>query len=113
MSRTFKLITYLVGYGVCLGIPLAIYLCQKTYLPIMIVCPILFLAYLFRPLGYTIGSGEIGIKRPIGCLHIPFSSIREVKDAANITCRMSVGLCRVGGFYGTYGIFWNAAYPSA
>ena len=114
LSKPMKVVTYLVGYGLAMGVPVAvgvnIYLTSEDPRALLIaVVPgaILFVASLFRPQAYTVTADEIRVERPIGPVRVPLDKIESVKDGAPFLAGRPIGIFRVGGFYGSYGRFRN------
>ena len=88
-----KLITYLVGFGVGIGVPtvLGVSFALGFQEPWLLLFPLPFILafgtpYFFRPLGYAIGNDAIIILRPLGSRRIRPNTLR---------------------LYGTFGSFWN------
>jgi len=117
METKIKLMTYLIGYGIGLGIPLVLsvsfFASGKLPLglvPAGIVLLVFFITYLYRPLGYEVDGKGISVVRPIGKKFFPRVSIASVTGNTDILSLPSIGLWRSGGFYGIYGIFWTRKY---
>ncbi len=114
LTTPMKLVTYIVGYGVGVVLPavLAVSLYVTSHRPWPFVLPlatitIFGVASLFRPLAFTVTRDELLVERPIGAVRIPLERIAAVTDAEEFFRGPTLGLFRVGGFYGTYGRFWN------
>lgn len=109
-----KLITYLVGFGVGIGVPtvLGVSFALGFQEPWLLLFPLPFILafgtpYFFRPLGYAIGNDAIIILRPLGSRRIRLNTLREIRIPAAYPPGITIGLMRVQGLYGTFGSFWN------
>lgn len=114
LSTPMKVATYLVGYGLAMGVPVAVgvniyFTSQDPRVLLIATVPgaILFVASLFRPRAYTVTADEVRVERPIGPVRVPLDKIESVKDGAPFLAGRPIGIFRVGGFYGSYGRFRN------
>lgn len=112
LSKPMKIATYLVGYGLAMGVPVAvgvnIYLTShdpRAFGIALVPGAILLVASLFRPRGYSVSADEVRVERPIGPVRVPLERIESVKDGAPFLAGRPIGIFRVGGFYGSYGRF--------
>ncbi|MCF0071101.1 PH domain-containing protein [Dyadobacter sp. CY261] len=67
-------------------------------------------AYLYHPTGYTLNASELHIHRPIGSLTYARGQFTSVKVVPKENLRYSLRTFGVGGLFGYYGKFYNAAY---
>jgi hypothetical protein len=109
-----KLITYLVGFGVGIGVPtvLGIGFALGFQKPWLLLFPLPFVLafgapYFFRPLGFAVTNEGITILRPLGSRRIQLETLQEIRVPATHPPGMTIGLMRVQGLYGTFGGFWN------
>jgi len=114
LARKEKLITYLVGFGVGMGVPtvLGVSFAFGFQEPWLLLFPLPFVLafgapYFFRPLGFAVTNDAILILRPLGSRRIQLETLREIRVPATHPPGMTIGLMRVQGLYGTFGSFWN------
>ena len=112
-----RLVTYGVGYGVGIGLPLILGICFAVGFsqPLILLFPVPFVLafgapYFFRPTGYAVTSSEIAIIRAIGQKRIPLEVVRELLNPATSPPGMSIGLARIEGIHGTFGSYWNKTW---
>ncbi|MEN8131605.1 MAG: PH domain-containing protein [Pseudomonadota bacterium] len=112
-----RLITYAVGYGVGMGVPLILGVSFAIGFsqPLILLFPVPFmvafgLPYFFRPTGYAVGQEEIFVIRANSRNRIPLESVSAVVNPATDPPGNSVGIARVDGMYGTFGTFRNKAW---
>ena len=109
-----RLLTYAVGYGVGLVMPLlmgvgfaaAFSQAWLLFLPAPFVA-IFGVAYLLHPIAFTVSDAAIGVVRSLGTFEIPLRGLCSVRLNIRPSSVGGLGLARVGGFYGTFGVFWN------
>jgi hypothetical protein len=65
------------------------------------------LAYLFRPLRYSVSGDKLTIHRPIGNVVINKSDIEQVVALSSDDLKMTIRTFGVGGLFGFYGWFYN------
>ncbi len=109
-----KLITYLVGFGVGMGIPtvLGLSFALGFQEPWLLLFPLPFILafgapYFFRPLGFAVANDAIIVLRPLSSRRIQLETLREIRVPATHPPGTTMGLMRVEGLYGTFGSFWN------
>ena len=114
LARKEKLITYLVGFGVGMGIPMVLGLSFAIGFqePWLLLFPLPFVLafgapYFFRPLGFAVTNNAILILRPLGSRRIQLDKLQEIRVPATQPPGATIGLMRVQGLYGTFGSFWN------
>lgn len=112
-----RLITYLVGVGVFLGVPLILGIGFAVGFsePLFLLFPLPFVLalgaiYLFRPTAYSVGPDEIAVIRPVGRKRFPMDSLREIVSPASDPPKSSFGIARVEGFFGTFGSYWDRSW---
>jgi hypothetical protein len=112
-----RLLTYAVGYGVGIGLPLILGISFAVGFsqPLILLFPVPFVLafgapYFFRPTGYAVTSSEIAVIRAIGRKRIPLEAVREMLSPASSPPGFSIGLARVEGFHGTFGSYWNKTW---
>ena len=112
-----RLLTYAVGYGVGIGLPLILGVSFAVGFsqPLILLFPVPFMLafgapYFFRPTGYAVTSSEIAVIRAIGRKWIPLEAVREVLSPASSPPGFSIGLARVEGIHGTFGNYWNKTW---
>jgi hypothetical protein len=67
------------------------------------------LAYGYSPRGFEISDGAFRVKRLMGDVVFPLTSLRFVRDANPADFRGCVRLWASGGLFGYYGLFWSKA----
>jgi hypothetical protein len=67
------------------------------------------LAYGYSPRVFEISDGAFRVKRLMGDVVFPLTSLRFVRDANPADFRGSVRLWASGGLFGYYGLFWSKA----
>lgn len=112
-----RLLTYAVGYGVGIGLPLILGVSFAVGFsqPLILLFPVPFMLafgapYFFRPTGYAVTSSAIAVIRAIGRKRIPLEAVREVLSPASSPPGFSIGLARVEGIHGTFGSYWNKTW---
>ena len=112
-----RLVTYGVGYGVGIGLPLILGISFAVGFskPLLLLFPVPFVLtfgapYFFRPTGYAVTSSEIAVIRAIGHKRIPLEAVRELVSPATSPPGISIGLARVEGIHGTFGSSWNKTW---
>ena len=112
-----RLLTYAVGYGVGIGVPLILGVSFAVGFsqPLILLFPVPFVLvfgapYFFRPTGYAVTSSEIVVIRATGRKRIPLEAVREVISPATSPPGFSIGLARVEGIHGTFGSYWNKTW---
>jgi hypothetical protein len=112
-----RLLTYAVGYGVGIGVPLILGVSFAVGFsqPLILLFPVPFVLafgapYFFRPTGYAVTSSEIAVIRAIGRKRIPLEAVCEVLSPATSPPGFSIGLARVEGIHGTFGSHWNKTW---
>lgn len=70
------------------------------------------IAYLYRPLSYTLTEKELLIKRPIGNVSIPRVSIATITPVERKRIRRAIRTFGVGGLFGYYGEFYTFSLGS-
>ncbi len=116
LSRRNRLVTSAVGSGVCIGVPaaLAVAFALGFGRPWLFLLPLPFagmvlLTYLLRPTGFAIEGGAIRVCRALAASRIPLEDVAEVRPPEPLR-GLTMGLVSVRGFFGTYGLFWNARW---
>ncbi len=109
-----RLITYAVGYGVGIGVPLILGVAFAVGFaqPLLLLFPLPFalvfgIPVWFRPTAYSVSTLEIAVNRPIGRWRIPLDTVRAVHSPATNPPGSRIGLARVDGIHGTFGSYWN------
>jgi hypothetical protein len=112
-----RLVTYAVGYGVGIGVPLILGVSFAVGFsqPLILLLPVPFVLafgvpYFLRPTGYAVTPGEIAVIRTIGRKTIPLDRVREILSPATSPPGLSIGLARVEGIHGTFGSYWNKTW---
>jgi len=70
---------------------------------------VIALAHAYSPRSFEISDGTFRVKRLIGDVVFPLTSLRFVRDANPADFRGSVRLWGSGGLFGYYGLFWSKA----
>lgn len=106
--------TWLVGFGVGLGVPavLGVSFAISFDRPLLLLVPVpvalmLLAAWHYRVTGFRVDAAGISILRPSGASRIPGSEAAEARFPARRPDGFTLGVLRIGGFFGTQGIFWN------
>ena len=114
LARKEKLITYLVGFGVGIGVPtvLGVSFALGLQEPWLLLFPLPFVLafgvpYFFRPLGYAVANDAITILRPLGSRRVQIKMLQQIHLPATHPPGVTIGLMGVQGLYGTFGSFWN------
>jgi len=68
---------------------------------------VIALAFAFSPRAFEISGGAFRVKRLIGNVVFPLTSLRFVRDATTADFRGCVRLWGSGGLFGYYGLFWS------
>jgi hypothetical protein len=112
-----RLITYAVGYGVGLGMPLLMGVCLAAVFseawPLFLPVPFALVfgtTYLLRPVAFRVSEGAICVVRPLRTLEFPLRDLSSVRLNPQLSSMGGIGLARVCGFYGTFGLFWNRTW---
>jgi hypothetical protein len=117
LSRRAKLVTYLVGYGVGIGVPLVLgvgfWHQDKRWL--LLCLPFvagLALAWLFHPSSLGVSQAAIHVNRPLSPKVIPLSELSSCAPLYRADWPKGGAVCLLGvaGVYGTFGFFWNRAW---
>lgn len=67
-----------------------------------------FVVYLFRPNNYSISNDKLLIHRMIGNIEINRANIQSVQEIDESQVKNSIRTFGVGGFFGSFGKFWNS-----
>jgi Bacterial PH domain len=67
-----------------------------------------FVVYLFRPNNYSISNDKLLIHRMIGNIEINRANIQSVQEIDESQVKNSLRTFGVGGFFGSFGKFWNS-----
>ena len=85
LAQKEKLITYLVGFGVGVGVPtmLGVSFAFGFQEPWLLLFPLPFALafgapYFFRPLGYAVDNEGVTILRPLGSRRIQIETLQEI-----------------------------------
>ena len=70
---------------------------------------VMALAFAFSPRDFEISSGTFRVKRLIGDVVFPLTSLRFVRDTTPADFKGCVRLWASGGLFGYYGWFWSKA----
>lgn len=65
------------------------------------------IAYLYRPIEYSIEQNTLSIKRPINTILIDLHDIKKVTALTDVDLGMAIRLFASGGFLGYYGFFYS------
>jgi hypothetical protein len=76
-----------------------------TIIPIIVIC---LIAYVFRPNNYSVSNDKLLIHRLIGDVKIGRNNIKTVEMIDESKVRKSIRTFGSGGFFGSYGKFWNS-----
>lgn len=111
-----RLVTYTVGFGVGLGLPLLLGIIFSITLqnPLWYLLPLPFLlavliGRIFRPGGFEISPNRqfLHILRRIGPKHISLTGLIRATPHPTPLPGGSLGLLSSQGYFGSYGYFWN------
>jgi len=112
-----RLITYAVGYGVGIGVPLVLGVGFAVGFrePRLLLFPLPFaiafgLPYFLRPTGFGVTRDEISILRRVGAKRIALREIRQVVSPAADPEGPVIGIARVEGIHGSFGVYWNRGW---
>lgn len=75
----------------------------------LVSAAVIALAYAFSPRSFEISDGAFRVKRLIGDVTFPLTSLRFVRDATPADFWGCVRLWGSGGLFGYYGLFWSKA----
>jgi hypothetical protein len=73
-------------------------------LPIIIT----IIVYLLRPNNYSVSSDKLLIHRMLGNIEIERNNIQSVQEIDESQVKNSIRTFGVGGFFGSFGTFWNS-----
>ena len=111
------LLTYAVGYGVGIGLPLIIVIGFAVGFsqPFILLFPVPFVLafgapYFFRPTGFAVRRSEIAIIRAIARKSIPLEAVRAILSPATSPPGFTIGLARVEGIHETFDSYWNKTW---
>ncbi|PWK28575.1 PH (Pleckstrin Homology) domain-containing protein [Arcicella aurantiaca] len=76
-----------------------------SIIPIIIIC---LIAYAYRPNNYSVSDDKLLIHRLIGDVEIKRRDIQSVEMIDESKVRNSIRTFGSGGFFGSYGKFWNS-----
>lgn len=109
-----RLSTLIVGYGVGLGLPLILVIVFSTafhhtvlFLLPLVFASVLLLCYLLHPRAFAIGPEGVTIRRYLMPYTVPLQRLEGVVQPASRPTGLTIGLARVVGIYGSFGVFWN------
>jgi hypothetical protein len=112
-----KLSTFIVGYGVGIGIPLILGIVFSTafhqtaaLLFPLVFASVLLLCYLLHPTGFVVTAKEITVVRHLMPYAVALNRLESIACPASRPEGFTIGLLRVVGIYGTFGIFWNRGW---
>ncbi len=88
----------------CLVILAIILAAHNLFLAIPLLF-VLFLAAAYSPRGYRIAEGAVVVRRWIGDVRIPLSSVRDARRATAEDVRGLIRLWASGGLFGYYGVY--------
>lgn len=80
-----------------------------TIIPIIVIC---LIAYAFRPNNYAVSDEKLLIHRMIGDVKILRNDIKSVEMIDESKVKNSIRTFGSGGFFGSYGKFWNSTLGS-
>jgi len=75
-----------------------------AFLPVILF----FVVYLFRPNNYSISNDKLLIHRILGNIEIQRNNIQSVQEIDESQVKNSLRTFGVGGFFGSFGKFWNS-----
>ncbi|MGA8262781.1 MAG: PH domain-containing protein [Arenicellales bacterium] len=109
-----RLSTLVVGYGVGIAIPVmlgiifsATFHHRGILLFPLVFAAILLLCYLLHPTGFGVDKQGITIMRKLWPGRIDLDRIESAAFPASSPTGFTMGIFRVTGIYGTFGVFWN------
>lgn len=109
-----RLSTLIVGYGVGLGLPLILVIVFSTVFQhtALLLLPLAFafvllLCYLLHPTAFVVAPEGITVSRHLMPYTVSLERLEAVVQPASRPTGFTIGLARVVGIYGTFGIFWN------
>jgi hypothetical protein len=73
----------------------------------LVFAAILLLCYLLHPTGFMVGSDGITIMRYLRPVRVSLDHLESAAFPAPSPPGFTMGVIRVVGIYGTFGIFWN------
>lgn len=80
-----------------------------TIIPIIVIC---IIAYVFRPNNYAVSDDKLLIHRMIKDVEIKRNNIKSVEMIDESKVKNSIRTFGSGGFFGSYGKFWNSTLGS-
>jgi Ca2+/Na+ antiporter len=75
-----------------------------AFLPVILF----FVVYLFRPNNYSVSTDKLLIHRILGNIEIQRNNIQSVQEIDESQVKNSLRTFGVGGFFGSFGKFWNS-----
>lgn len=86
---------------------------QSIFKYAFVSLPIIFIIVIFlRPNNYSISTNKLLIHRMIGYVEIDRNNIQSVQEIDESQMKNSIRTCGVGGFFGSFGKFWNSTLGS-
>jgi hypothetical protein len=117
MGKAERLITWVVAFGVGMGLPLLLGIIFAITLsqPLLFLFPLPFLIafsipFLIRPRGYSVSPDRITVLRTILPRVIPLQGLSRITIPAETPPGFSLGLARVEGVFSTSGTYWNKSW---
>lgn len=102
-----------IGLGVPFGLVVLLARVGNTIwilVPVLVIAVVaLVVSFLYRPLGIEVSDTGLRVRRPFGAVELPFSLVAEVGGGTTWPPK-TIGVFRVGGFFGTYGWFWAPSW---
>jgi Bacterial PH domain len=75
---------------------------------VILVGILLMIAFLIRPNNYSVSSDKLLIHRMISNVEIDRNNIKSVQEIDESQVKNSLRTFGVGGFFGSFGKFWNS-----
>jgi hypothetical protein len=75
---------------------------------VILVGILLMIAFLIRPNNYSVSSDKLLIHRMISNVEIDRNNIKSVQEIDESQVKNSLRTFGVGGFFGSFGTFWNS-----
>lgn len=109
-----RLVTYAVGIGVGLGVPIVLgaVLGLAFRSPVLFLLPLPFgglvlVIFSLHPIGFSVDGRKLEILRPVGALPISLAGLMTIDHPASLPPVSAIGLVASHGFFGVFGLFWN------
>ncbi len=103
-SASYDSTTKFLSAGVCLAL-LVVAIATRSLLLTCLSALVIGLSYAYSPRAYVISGGTLFVRRPIGRVGIPLSTVRDIRAAQSDDLKGCIRLFGNGGLFGYYGLY--------